>query len=96
MNKLEVLELTGGSVMLSKPYISFASWTVPTTKMKEVDPLPNFFFFLHPLALYREAFCLLYMHELMGSLLLLSDEILLCLIQESGFLALLEQVLLLM
>jgi len=95
MNKLEVLELTGGSVMLSKPYISFASWTVPTTKMKEVDPLPNFFF-LQPLALYREAFCLLYMHELMGSLLLLSDEILLCLIQESGFLALLEQVLLLM
>ena len=44
MNKLEVLELTGGSVMLSKHYISFASWTVPTTKMKEVDPLPNFFF----------------------------------------------------
>ena len=54
------------------------------------------FVFLHPLTLYREAFCLLYMHELMGSLLLLSDEILLCLIQESGFLALLEQVLLLM
>ena len=40
MNKLEVLELTGGSVMLSKYYISFASWTVPMTKMKEVDTLP--------------------------------------------------------
>jgi len=38
MNKLEVLELTGGSVMLSKHYISFASWTVATAKNERSGP----------------------------------------------------------
>ena len=62
--------MTGGSVMLGKHYNLFWFPDCSNDKNERSGPFAWLaFVFLHPLTLYREAFCLFYMHELMSLLL---------------------------